>query len=117
MKPTTLRYVKSDYHLAKRQTKATMKKLINKLFEHLGYVPKEDTEQYKRFYDSQQRIDKSILDEETVFFVSDKKEYYLVCSLESIRSHRAIKLFYKRDNPDYARLLAEELCEKLNEKY
>ena len=108
MKPTTLRYVKSDYHLAKRQTKETMKKLINKLLEKLGYVPKKHNAM----------IDISRCN--CVYETTCTASKYLVFA-RSGNETMIIKAFpysiLDKDTKAYARLLAEELCEKLNEKY
>lgn len=100
-----------------------MKELIDKLFGWLGYVP--------RWY--------KLLQEENEFFITNHRE----CSLDGLNyftvSRRCekdlrfgytvtqhclgtsrcwiVKFLPDNDDKDYARICAEELCEKLNEKY
>ena len=135
MKPTTLRYVKSDYHLAKRQTKETMKKIINKLFEWLGYVPKKHhvpKSTYEELLDTAENL--QLLADWYDIAVKDIRTGKVKYAIAEF--HRSYLVFYTTDNTEeygvtynikefpfdirdkaFARLCAEELCEKLNEKY
>lgn len=102
-----------------------MKKLINKLFEWLGYVPKEE-------YDHIQHIFKCLLDEVKEFDCL----YEAIGKCDSIINYKVygndiwgygvmvdfgntsrLVKFYPNDyGVEYAKLCAEELCEKLNER-
>lgn len=135
MKPTTLRYVKSDYHLAKRQTKETMKKIINKLFERLGYVPKKHHVPKRIYEDLLETAENSqLLAEWYDIAVKDIHTGKVKYAIEE--RHSSFLVYYTTDNTEdygvsynikefpfdirdkaFARICAEELCEKLNEKY
>lgn len=98
-----------------------MKKLINKLFEKLGYVPKRRYEYlYKLEHDVRQH-DIGILSYNSTYQVVELGDKFVVleyCS--AVGNNRYIKAFqkgYTKDSLAYARICAEELCEMLNEKY
>lgn len=100
-----------------------MKKYINKLFEKLGYVPKrileserEKLEYYKQRFRESRAIDTMVAEGNPRFSIIEEINYYAVIAFAGY-SQRAIKIFNKKDNPYYARICAEELCEMLNEKY
>lgn len=132
---TTLRYFKSDYHLAKRQTKETMKKLINKLFEWLGYVPKEqcvpkDTyddilataEDLQFLVDWHDMSVDDIHKNNVEYYYEELLGRFLVSTITKDTTDHTVgyplKVFhFTEETRDYARICAEELCEKLNEKY
>lgn len=108
-----------------------MKKLINKLFERLGYVPKVEVA----------KLEYSISKYETLIDqMRENREYLLSCILAGkskayyhwnkigenewrfvvyvgceMQMQNAVKS-YVSDNFDYAKLCAEELCEMLNQK-
>ena len=112
-----------------------MKTLINKLFEWLGYVPKKHhvpKSIYEDFLETAENLqlladwyDMAVKDIHTgkvkyaieelrnsylVYYTTDNTEYSGV-------SYNVKEYPFDSDTKDYARLLAEELCEKLNEKY
>lgn len=112
-----------------------MKKYINKLFERLGYVPKEE-------YVSKDTYDDILATAEDLqalvnwhdMSVDDihknNVEYhyeelfgrFVVSTITKDTTNHTVgypvKVFhFTEDTKDYARICAEELCEKLNEKY
>lgn len=98
-----------------------MKKYINKLFERLGYVPKrileserERLEPYKQWYRESRAIDTMVANGNPRFSIIEENNYYAVIAVAGY-CQRAIKIFNKKDNPAYARICAEELCEMLNQ--
>jgi hypothetical protein len=108
-----------------------MKKYINKLFEWLGYVPKEE---YALVLRKLEWIEKrpTILEmniEAHERGVKEGKATYhhitlskFVAVLEycyEVDNSQFVKVFpyHDEDSKDYARICAEELCEMLNEKY
>lgn len=112
-----------------------MKKYINKLFEKLGYVPKEQCV-FKDTYDDilATAEDLQVLVDWHDMSVDDihknNVEYYyeelfgcfLVATITKDTTNHTVgypvKVFhFTEDTKAYARLCAEELCEKLNEKY
>jgi hypothetical protein len=98
-----------------------MKKLINKLFEKLGYVPKS---KYQDAVAILHNIE--VMDEEIILGVNEYQNFecidkiFIIAYSDALGKHRIIKVFPKgntADSADYARICAEELCEMLNEKY
>lgn len=109
-----------------------MKKLINKLFERFGYVPKEEycipndkvrrlvkmEENYLAYIQALKFPKHSI----EYHFIQDAKNSFLVLALDkytNINFHikRITADTLKTEDIDYARICAEELCDMLNEKY
>ena len=98
-----------------------MKKIINKLFEWLGYVPKG------KYQDAEAtRHNIGVMDSEIILGINEYQtiecnDKILVTAYSDILGkHRIIKVFRKgdtEDSADYARICAEELCDMLNEKY
>lgn len=109
-----------------------MKKYINKLFEKLGYVPKEEycvpndevrylvkMEKNYLAYIQALKYSKHAIE---YHFIQDAKNSFLVLALDK---YTAINFQIKRitaktlntEDIDYARIYAEELCDMLNEKY
>lgn len=96
-----------------------MKKLINKLFEWLGYVPKEENKWFVNHFNKRLEMDIYIQEEKARYFISEAKNYFLVIACAGTGNRRIIKSFSKgdtQDNQSYARICAEELCEMLNQK-
>ena len=108
-----------------------MKKYINKLFEWLGYVPKEEYEDVEKERDyyrnrptkielSTEAHDESIKSGTETFCHFKQSEYFIVMGYcEKVDNYRFVKVlpFQDEDSEDYARICAEELCDMLNEKY
>lgn len=97
-----------------------MKKYINKLFEKLGYVPKEENKWFVNHFYKRLEMDNYIQEEKARYFVSEAKDYFLVIACAGTGNRRIIKSFSKgdtQDKYDYAHICASELCEMLNEKY
>ena len=116
-----------------------MKKLINKLFEWLGYVPKKyevltQDDFIENLHPNEHKINKNktrepvpfsaLLDDPVIALIrtdmivydvigwSDKVEVWMF----GIAPLCLIKSFPFGDDKEYAKLCAEELCEKLNER-
>lgn len=95
-----------------------MKHLINKLFEKLGYVPKDRYNFYKQVYIDSVNISKDLKENKCEYCLIDLQSGYLVTAYsEIVGKHREVKFFPENGDKDYAKLCAEELCEMLNEKY
>lgn len=98
-----------------------MKKIINKLFEWLGYVPKSKYQYAEAILHNINVMDDEIrlgVNEYQTLECTDK--IFVTAYSDTLGKHRIIKVFPKgdtEDSADYARICAEELCEKLNEKY
>ena len=98
-----------------------MKKLINKLFEWLGYVPKGKCEECEAIVNNINVMDAEIrlgVNEYQTFECNDK--IFVTAYSDILGKHGIIKVFRKgdtEDSADYARICAEELCDMLNEKY
>ena len=109
-----------------------MKKIINKLFEWWGYVPKEEycvpNDELKRLV----KMEENYLSYVNALnfpkhcikyhYIQEAKNRFLVLALDkSTELNFHIKVFTSKtlnsDDVDYARICAEELCEMLNEKY
>lgn len=97
-----------------------MKKIINKLFEWLGYVPKGSFDIEKKYCNDQKKIDKCICEGKTYYIVYNTPNHYVVAYTvfdEGIDFNKRVIKSFSKDNPDYARICAEELCDMLNKKY
>ena len=98
-----------------------MKKLINKLFEWLGYVPKGKYQDAEAILHNINVMDSEIrlgVNEYQTFECNDK--IFVTAYSDILGKHRIVKVFRKgdtQDSADYARICAEELCDMLNEKY
>lgn len=107
-----------------------MKKIINKLFEKLGYVPKEEYE--RLLQESNAREVSSYVIKMNALYkdigirrVEYRFQNNFGCNHYSVavvtREHFSVLIktfpYHDADSADYARICAEELCEKLNEKY
>lgn len=97
-------------------------KLINKLFEWLGYaiIPKRELREYRLFEGSMRKLgalDKAIKLSVADYSVVENDDSYFVMVHISNWVDKLVKSFPKNDNADYARICAEELCEMLNQKY
>lgn len=99
-----------------------MKKYINKLFEWLGYaiIPKSELRKYRLLESSMQKLgalDNAIKLCAADYSVVENDDSYFVMVHVSNWMDKLVKSFPKNDNANHARICAEELCEKLNEKY
>ena len=100
-----------------------MKRLINKLFEWLGYKLLSKNE-----YDSMNEeisrtktrfmraINDNIKSGRYSFVIMEGRDCFYIGFIFSRIDFLFIKTFPFDDDKDYARLCAEELCEKLNER-
>lgn len=98
-----------------------MKKLLNKLFERLGYVPRFQLYQAEEKYYDVRLFEEQIVKGQQVYAVSELADYncYAVAVLGVTKNRfhkRIVKSFPFNDDKEYAKLCAEELCEKLNER-
>lgn len=97
-----------------------MKRLINKLFDKLGYVPKRRYNQLCKLENDVRQHDIGILNYNSTYQVVESCDKFVVfeyCS--AVGNYRYVKAFEKgltQDSSDYARLCAEELCEMLNQE-
>ena len=109
-----------------------MKNYINKLFEKLGYVPKEEycipNDEVRRLVKMEENylayIQALNFPKHSIeyHFIQDAKNSFLVLALNKYTN---INFHIKRitadtlntEDIDYARICAEELCDMLNEKY
>ena len=103
-----------------------MKKLINKLFEWLGYVPKKYKDLYEETRYNWGCHNKSVFSRKNKFTFGRRYEkdlsyneygYVVLQKCDDTDKYWAVKFFPENGDKSYARLCAEELCEKLNEKY
>jgi hypothetical protein len=96
-----------------------MRKIINKLFEWLGYVPKVEFAKIKEEYMMLKKyryLKSSILANEVRYKIGETSKYFVVYTTNRDVNY-PIKVFYIiDDDKDYAKLCAEELCEMLNQK-
>ena len=93
-----------------------MKKIINRLFEWLGYVPKKEYIYYKNSFESRRQMDISLVKQDVTYRISNSLDGCSVVALDGLRNRRLIKVFlYKHNDVDYAHICAEELCEMLNQ--
>ena len=98
-----------------------MKKIINKLFECLGYaiIPKRKLREYRLFEGSMKKfgvLDKAIKLCVADYSVVENDDSYFVMVHFSNWVDKLVKSFPKNDNAAHARICAEELCDKLNER-
>lgn len=104
-----------------------MKKLINKLFEKLGYVPKEEYYEAKAIINTLTKLRRDT-DAHCLGIKNGTATYHSVKLFEcfavfeyceAVDNNRLVKVFpyHDTDSEDYARICAEELCDMLNEKY
>lgn len=106
-----------------------MKKLINKLFEWLGYVPKEEYEDILyTARDLQVQVDwhdMSVADihqNNVNYYYDERFGCFLVATITKDTTDHTVgypvKVFHFTEaTKEYARICAEELCDMLNEKY
>lgn len=100
-----------------------MKKLINKLFEWLGYVPKrhKTLQENAEFYINSHR--ECVLDDLTYYTIARRYEkdlrigYVVYQHCLGAPLPWIVKFFPDNGDKDYARICAEELCAMLNERY
>ena len=102
-----------------------MKKLINKLFKKLGYVPKEEYDELKDYKTCANWHDMTVADihtHSTKYTYEDLFSYILVSCVTKDTSDHSVGYPIKRfdytdqESKEYARICAEELCEMLNEE-
>ena len=125
-----------------------MKKIINKLFEWLGYVPKKrykvlsqddffkqlDPCKHEVLVDEQIYMNNKVKKNEELVYQVEQHDYFILCRIneycvipykggflvtdycEKTDTHRMVKFFIDLQDEEYAKLCAEELCEKLNER-
>ena len=93
-----------------------MKKIINKLFEWLGYVPKNEYIYCKDSFERRRQMDISLVKQDVTYRISNSLDGCSVVAWDGLRNRRLIKVFLYNNDKEYARLCAEELCEKLNER-
>ena len=93
-----------------------MKKYINKLFEWLGYVPKNEYIYCKDSFERRRQMDISLVKQDVTYRISNSLDGCSVVAFDGLRNRRLIKVFLYNNDKEYARLCAEELCEKLNER-
>lgn len=109
-----------------------MKKLINKIFEWLGYVPKVEVAKLEysisknetlidQMRENREYLIRHILNEQSkacyYWNKISENEWRFVVNVNCDRHipHNVVKS-YISDDFEYAKLCAEELCEKLNER-
>lgn len=93
-----------------------MKKYINKLFEWLGYVPKDIENSYKELSYQIDRHDCYILNNINEYRIIPYNGGYLVTDYcKKSNTHRMVKFYIYPHDAEYAKLCAEELCEMLNQ--
>lgn len=95
-----------------------MKKIINKLFEKLGYVPKSEYDWYTNEYDLKIKLDFDIHEQRAEYSIIDNILSYLVVAHNN-GSIRLVKSFncISCEDKEYAEICANELCDMLNAKY
>lgn len=108
-----------------------MKKYINKLFEWLGYIPKEIYEdavmERDHYRDTAAELkhdneahDVGVKNGNIIYhYVWFSKMFIVMGYCAETNYHQYIKAFryHDSDSEAYARICAEELCEMLNEKH
>ena len=92
-----------------------MKKIINKLFEWLGYVPKL-TCRYEVIREVRRYINSIVCDNKVEYKIEFTETSCKVVLADVYDWRITIKEFPFNDDKDYAKLCAEELCEMLNQK-
>lgn len=96
-----------------------MKRLINKLFDKLGYVPKSKYEVAYNIIKCYELHDVGITNGTAIYKIIEHTLSFGVYEwCEHTRDFRLIKKFYYKDSDSqsYARICAEELCEMLNQE-
>lgn len=92
-----------------------MKKIINKLFEWLGYVPRL-TYRYEVIREVRRYINSIVYDNKVEYKIEFTETSCKVVLANVYDWRITIKEFPFNDDKEYANLCAEELCEKLNER-
>lgn len=95
-----------------------MKKIINKLFEKLGYVPKGRLVALECLRSSIARTSSLVHRQNTnCYRITDCNNQFIMVSIydEVHCVHTAIKCFPYGEDKDYAKLCAEELYEMLKQ--
>ena len=109
-----------------------MKRLINKLFEWLGYVPKVEVAKLEYSISKYETLINQIRENREylirqIFSEQSKASYYwnkisenkwrfvVYVGCDRHIPYNVVKS-YVRDDFEYAKLCAEELCDKLNER-
>lgn len=93
-----------------------MKKYINKLFEWLGYVPKNEYIYCKDSFERRRQMDISLVKQDVTYRISNSLDGCSVVAFDGLRNRRLIKVFLYNNDKEYAKLCAEKLCEMLNER-
>jgi hypothetical protein len=95
-----------------------MKKIINKLFEKLGYVPKSKYDWYIDEYDLKIKLDMDIHEQRAEYSIIDNISSYWVVAHNKV-GIRLVKSFncIPYEDREYALICANELCDMLNAKY
>jgi hypothetical protein len=96
-----------------------MKKIINKLFEKLGYVPKRENNNNVRIISNFTSHFNEIKEGKASYQIIQLPNCYVVTSMSTKDLHLAIKYFHfkNQDDKEYALICANELCDMLNAKY
>jgi hypothetical protein len=96
-----------------------MKKIINKLFEKLGYVPKRENNNTVRIASNFISHIDEIKEGKVSYQIIPQTDNYLVTSMSTKDLYLAIKYFHfkNQDDKEYALICANELCDMLNAKY
>ena len=96
-----------------------MKKIINKLFEKLGYVPKRENNNNVRIISNFTSHLDEIKEGKASYQIIQLPNCYVVTSMSTEGLHLVIKYFhfYNQDDKEYALICANELCDMLNAKY
>jgi hypothetical protein len=94
-----------------------MKKIINKLFEKLGYVPKSVLRGYQIEHEREMYIEETIRNEDVKYNVVETIDSFLCIANTDVYDSRTIKYFFFNDDKEYALICANELCDMLNAKY
>lgn len=94
-----------------------MKKIINKLFEKLGYVPKSTLRLYQIELERGMDIEDALRNEDVKYNVVETFDSFLCRAYIGETDSRTIKYFFFNDDKEYALICANELCDMLNEKY
>lgn len=96
-----------------------MKKIINKLFEKLGYVPKRENNNNVSIVSNFTSHLEEIKEGKVSYQIISLQNCYIVTSMSTECLHLVIKYFhfYNQEDRKYALICAKELCDMLNEKY
>lgn len=100
-----------------------MRKIFNKLFEWLGYklLSDEEYDELDKTFSrvlrlAQEGISEALKQKRGWFSIAKTEQGYEVRFYFTIVDFIVIKFFPFGDDKEYAKLCAEELCEKLNER-